>query len=399
MARERSQTEFGWFLAGVGSWFASFGMQSVLFAWLVAVVLRQPPERVGIAQMAAMAPSILFMLLGGAVADRGDGRALLIRYHLLAALPTSALAALAAGGWLSYPVVIGYGLAMGTLGAFVMPARDSLLTRVAVGALPRAIAVTSAGSLLFQLGGTALGGLADRVGAVGLLLAQAAILAAGGAAATRIAPAPPGTGRGESRLAAIRSGVREAWDSERIFPVVVTNFAVGIFFVGAFIVVMPVTVRDVYGGGAAELALINTSFWGGTVVSTMTQIRLRPLRWPGRVIIVTLALGAGILAAMAIPGPLWGLAALCFLWGAGAGVVMIQGRTIVQLAAPDTHRGRLLAIYQLGLMGGAPLGALVMGYVAAAAGPRPAVVYPAIAMLAVLAFLLLRSRLWQQEAA
>jgi len=51
------------------------------------------------------------------------------------------------------------------------------------------------------------------------------------------------------------------------------------------------------------------------------------------------------------------------------------------------------------LMGGAPVGALLIGYLAALTGPRGAAVYPATCMLLVLAGLLLRSRLWQQGEA
>jgi hypothetical protein len=66
--------QFRWYLGGVASWFASFGIQVIVFPWLVAVVLQEPAQRVGMAQMAMMAPAIAFMLLGGAVADRGDCR-------------------------------------------------------------------------------------------------------------------------------------------------------------------------------------------------------------------------------------------------------------------------------------------------------------------------------------
>ena len=93
--------------------------------------------------------------------------------------------------------------------------------------------------------------------------------------------------------------------------------------------------------------------------------------------IIALAFGAMILAAMSIGLPFRGLLLLCLLWGLGAGVVMTQGRTIVQIAAPETHRARILSMFQLGLMGGAPVGSLLIGYLAAFTGPRQAAVYPA----------------------
>src|SRR5207244_8323663 len=135
---------FRWYLGGVGSWFAGYGMGSILFPWLVAVVLHESPQRLGLAQLALMGPSVAFLLLGGAAADRADCRALLVRYHLLALLPPLALAAAIAAGIASYPIVLVYGMALGTLSAFVMPARDSLLTRIAQRELPRAVATATA---------------------------------------------------------------------------------------------------------------------------------------------------------------------------------------------------------------------------------------------------------------
>jgi MFS family permease len=391
---------FPWYLAGISSWFASSGMQTIVFPWLVTVVLHEPAARVGIAQMSLMAPSIFLMLLGGAVADRADCRRLLVRGHLVAALPPLLLGAAIAGGWLAYGGLIAYALAVGTAGAFVMPARDAMLTRVAAGGLGRAVAVMTATQFAAQLVGIAVGGSAGTIGAPALLLLQAAVLAFGGIAARRLPAAPPMAGAAaRSRLGAMRDGLRAAAESSILVPVLIANLAVGVLYVGAFLVILPLVVRDVYGGGSAQLSLVSLGFWGGTIGSTLVQIRLGALRRPGRAIVVALFLGAGVLAAMAWPSPFPAFVALCLVWGLGAGVVMTQARTLVQSAAPETHRARILSLFQLGLMGGAPVGALLIGYLAALTGPRGAAVYPATCMLLVLAGLLLRSRLWQQGEA
>ena len=369
----------------------------MIFPWLAAVVLGLPAERLGLVQMALMAPAIVFTLLGGVIADRRDTRLLLSRYHVAAALPPLAMAAAVATGHVSYVVLVGYGLAMGTFSALIVPARDALLSRVAVGWVPRAVAVASAVSLACQLIGIAMGAAAGRLGAPLLLVAQAAVLIAGAIATARTTAAAPPPSR-EDRWTALRGGLAEAWTSERIFPVMIVMLAVGALFVGSFVVVVPLLARDDYGAGSGGLALFNGCFFGGTVATILAQIRLTPPRRPGRVIVITLALGAGVLAAMSVRGPMSLLATLCLLWGMGAGVVLTQARTTVQMAASEARRGRLLATYQLAITGGAPVGAVLMGYLSGFVGPRRAVLWPAATMLLVLVFLLARTRLWRQPA-
>jgi MFS-type transporter involved in bile tolerance (Atg22 family) len=46
------------------------------------------------------------------------------------------------------------------------------------------------------------------------------------------------------------------------------------------------------------------------------------------------------------------------------GIVMAMSRTILQEAAPASHRARILSIFSLANMGGMPLGALIMGFAA-----------------------------------
>ena len=77
----RPPARLPWFLGGVGSWFGAFGMQGVLFSSLLVVELGENEVRVGAAQSAMMVPSVLLILLGGAVADRTDRRRLLMALH------------------------------------------------------------------------------------------------------------------------------------------------------------------------------------------------------------------------------------------------------------------------------------------------------------------------------
>ena len=75
-----------------------------------------------------------------------------------------------------------------------------------------------------------------------------------------------------------------------------------------------------------------------------------------------------MLLALLPPFPVF--VALIFVWGLGAGITMTQGRTIVQIVAPATHRARLMSLFQLGLGGGGPIGAFIAGTIWLGLGPQ-----------------------------
>jgi hypothetical protein len=79
-------------------------------------------------------------------------------------------------------------------------------------------------------------------------------------------------------------------------------------------------------------------------------------------------------------------------------VVLTQGRIIVRVETPESHRARALGVFQLGFTEGSPIGALGMRYLAAQVGPRAALIYPAAAMAVVLVILFRHSGLWGHTA-
>jgi hypothetical protein len=390
---------FAIYLTGLGSWFIPLGIQQVLFAWLAAIVLHMDAFAVGIAQVALMAPGILFLPLGGLVADRGNPRRLLLRYHFLYAVPPLVLAGVLSMGGLSYPLLIAYGLAAGSIGAFAVPTRDALLPTVAAGNLARAVALATALQFFGQLIGIAAASQADRIGALPLLLAQAALVLAGAIAVWRLPePKPHPRVQYPSFWRSIGDGIAEAARSEQMWPVLLLNFGIGVFYVGPFLAVLPLVVRDIYHGGAAEIAYINLAFWAGTIIAAFAFAGLaRRFSRRGRMVVGAVSVGALILICMALQPPFLVLNALCFIWGLGAGITMTQGRTILQIVAPPTHRARLMSLFQLGLGGGGPIGAFVAGSLAAALGLKLAMVLPALAMAVLIAMVLMFSRIWTMQ--
>ena len=96
-----------YYLFGTASWFMAYGIQSVMFAWLVTMVLKESPERVGIAQMSLLLPGTLLILVGGSYADRFGGRKVVVIAQSFAVLASAYLLFVVGTDRLSYSLIVG----------------------------------------------------------------------------------------------------------------------------------------------------------------------------------------------------------------------------------------------------------------------------------------------------
>ena len=225
------------------------GIQGVLFPWLVAVTLQESPERVGFAQMASQLPMLLLILWGGLVGDRVDQRRFLILLQLGMMAPPLAMAGLIANGFVSYELLIGWAIIGGAFGAVAQPTRDALLNRVAGSEIQRVVTLSIGVQFGIQIFGFGLGSTADRLGAPLLLVVMALFMLASALATGRIPPLTPIEQPPRRHpLKDIAEGLTLAWRSSVIRPAILLTFAIGVFFAGTYLVILPLMVRDLYAG-------------------------------------------------------------------------------------------------------------------------------------------------------
>ena len=400
-------SEMRWYMSGVAAYFFAGGIQSVVFPWLLVFVLDESSERVGIAQMFSMLPLMLLAMFGGAKADRSELRLHLLRLQLIAAAIPLLLMTILLAELLTYEVMLAYAVILSALGAFTMPARDSLLTRVLEtqtgGDIQKAVAASTSAQFMSQVAGLMLGGAALVTGAPALLACQSLSLLGAAYTTYHLSPAPAAHTSARpsgmmARLDEIREGLVLVWQNDRIRPVLIIMFLGGVLFIGVFMVLFPILVRDVYGGDSLEVALINVCFFGGIGLSSWVQMRLPSIKRQGRAIMLSFFSGSTVMVCLHFEPPIWAVFLLVMGWGLGSGVSMSQSRAIVQAAAGTTHRARILAAFQLGMMGGGPLGAFGAGYAIEWLGPLNAALIPASCMVFVWSGMFFFSRLWQIEA-
>lgn len=402
-------TGFPAYLFVHGAWFLAFGVQLVLFPYLVRVVLQESEVRFGLAQMALQLPTTLLILVGGFVADRADARKIVIASCVLAVAAFLVLGGLVTAGRLTYGLMIGYALSVGIIGAFATPARDSLLSLVAPdrgpGSVQSAVAMASLAQFGAQIIGMLLAAAAPFIGVGPLLLGQAGLLVLAAMAAISLRPrAAAIRQRSDGGLFSlmasdIKGGLAAVAASPVLAPVVMCAFAMGVCFMGSFYVLLPLIVESYFVGTsdptqiASALGLFSLCFWSGSIISALILVRFGHIQRKGLVYLAALASGALVLIVCSIPMPFPAVCGMNFIWGLGGGVAMTLGRGLVQQHAPEESRGRVLSIFTLGMMGGGPLGAVAYGFLAKEMGPHTAILVPGLMMLVLVGAVFTFSRL------
>lgn len=407
------------------SWFMAFGLQMVLFPYLITGRdhLHLDGLALGLANMALSGPSVIFLLIGGVVAERADGRRLLIILHLLAAVPALFLAVAVARGQLTYAGMIIYGLTIGTVGAFMMPARDSIVNevverRMRVGSgvtLQLGVTLATMAQFLAQIAGLILAGYADKmtrmpqwmggfgvgpIAAEKLLLAQGIVLAVGTLFALNLAKGRQvRTGRTgiSATFGDIAEGFRAVRADGKLWAMTALMFGVGIFVIGAFLVVLPIINRDVYHLGSDGIRDMFVTFWMGAFVSSVVLSVFRRIKRQGRLLLIAQFLGSSSILAMMWDVPHWAFLTIVFIWGLAAGISIAMSRSIVQDAAPKEKLARVLSIYQLGFMAGAPFGAALMGALVDLFGPQKIAIVPAGGMTLIILWMVFFTPVWNMK--
>lgn len=395
------------YMAGQVSWFFAHGIQLVAFQAIGALVLNLNASQLGLSQASLLVPALFLMLPAGVAAERNDGRIILILSQILAVIPAIALGFIVLTKQVTFTHLVFYGLTIGSLSAFVMPARDALLSHlVDFRQIQRAVNIALGLQFTGMLGGMVLVSTASFIDIGWMPILQSAAYVLAFIAAINLpkdlAKLPEKSGSIGKSVPEMWDGIKMAFSHKDIAPVLILQFGISIFYIGMFLVILPILVRDYYNGSVAEIALLNMLFWMGTIISMIILLRIGLISSVGKLLASGVSSGLVVIGLIAIPKPFWVLACLCVAWGVVAGCSMSSGRTIIQNRAPNSHRARILSVYQFSFMGGAPLGALITGLVADIFGAHTAPLFSVFGMGAMIIIVvattnLLKIRLSEDE--
>jgi len=356
----------GGLVSNVGTW-----MQRVAQDWLVLTQLtHHNASALGIVMGLQFAPQLLFLPWTGSAADRLNQRKLLMLTQATMGVLALVLGVLTIAGVVRLWHVYVFAFLSGSAAALDAPVRQTFVAEMVGDAdLPNAVALNSTSFNAAQMIGPAVAGLLiARVGIGWAFLLNGLSFAAVLISMSLFRLSELRTSaRAHRTTSGFLEGLRYVWRKPDLRAILIMLFLIGTFGLNFPIFISTMAV-NVFHSDARAFGLLSSIMAVGTLSGALLAAgRQKPS-------LASLLAGAGVfglgctLAALA-PGYWWFGAALVVI--GAAGLTFTNGtNSIMQLSTEPAMRGRVMALRVGIALGGAPIGAPIVGWVANHFGPR-----------------------------
>jgi MFS family permease len=350
-------------------------MQRVAQDWLVLNLTHGSGTALGITTGLQFLPMLVFSMWGGMIADRYSKRRILMATQAVMGGLALVLGILAITGTVRIWHVYALAFALGMVTAVDNPTRQSFAVEmVGRDELPNAIALNSAVFNLARIAGPAIAGLViSAVGTAAAFLVNAASYAAVlvGLKLMRKSELRPA-----ERVPRARGQLREGLAYVKASPALWMPMLL-IFFVATFGMNFAVTnalmSRQVFHTGAGAFGLASAVFAAGALGGALLAARRGRPTMP---LLLVTSLAFGILEIVGGLMPFfWSFLVVLAPTGLALLTLTTAANSAMQLRTSAAMRGRVMGIYMLVFLGGAPLGSPLAGWLAEHFGPRMSTIF------------------------
>jgi len=356
----------GALVSNIGTW-----MQRVAQDWLVLTQLtHHDASALGIVMGLQFAPQLLLLPWTGLAADRLNQRKLLMFTQATMGVLALALGVLTITGVIQLWHVYVMAFLSGSALALDAPVRQTFVAEMVGDAdLPNAVALNSMSFNSAQMIGPAVAGLLI----VGVGIGWAFLLNGLSFAAVLISMSffrrseLHASARAHRSASGFMEGLRYVWRRPDLRAILIMLFLIGTFGLNFPIFIATMAV-NVFHSDARAFGLLSSMMAAGTVSGALFAASRR------RQDLTSLSTGAVVfglgctLAALA-PG-YWWFASTLMIIGAAELIIANGTNSIMQLSTEPAMRGRVMALRVAVALGGTPIGAPIVGWVANHFGPR-----------------------------
>jgi Transmembrane secretion effector len=393
--RPLGERDFALLFAAVTVSLLGDGIYLVAIAWQVYDI-SNVPTALSLVGFAWTLPMVLFLLVGGVLADRFERRRLLIASDVIRGAAIAGIGVVSLTGaielWHVVVLVAVYGIGQ----AVFAPAHEATIPEI----VPRPLLLRAnslhelAEPIAYRFAGPALGGLlVAGLGPGPAFLADAATFAIS-AVCVSLMSSRGGHLAEAPRLAQMRLEIGESLTFVRsqtwLWATLLAAATTLLLFMGPFEVLLPFVVRNEFGGGAEALGLIFAAAGLGAIGSALWMARRdklvqRHVLW----MYLGWAVGVGALAGYAIATATWQAMLIGIAEGAFLTIGNVTWFTLLQSHVPNEMLGRVSSLDWLVSFGLTPVSFALAGPAAEAFGVETTMIVAGVGgAVLTLAFLL-----------
>jgi MFS family permease len=349
---------------GFGQWAQQIGL-----AWLTKELTGSATQIGGVLSTQGII-SMVIAPAAGYLADRYPRRSVLIWTTVASAVQASVLAALALGGAMQLWQLYALALAGGAIQALTQPARQSFVYDVSTDeTLVNAVAMNSLVNGFARIVAPPLTGVMIGFwgnGAPFVFLALTKVIAIVLTMQIGVRTRQTRIAGGRNAIGQVWEGFKVSWQDRRVLGLIIVH-AIPTFLIIPYLPYLSVIAEDVHGKGATGFGFMNTMVGTGAVCGLFVLTLLGNPSRKGLLMLICFTLYAALLVIVAAaPSFEIALGALLFV-GIINSIAFALNNTLIQLAAPNEVRGRVMSVWQI-TSGLQPLGSLPMGMLIDAQG-------------------------------
>lgn len=345
----------------IGTWITRIATSWLVYRLTGSAIL------LGVVGFAGQIPTFLLSPFAGVWIDRLDRHRVLLVTQTLAMLQSFALAALALAGRITVGQIIFLSVCQGVINSFDMPSRQAFViemleTREDLG---NAIALNSSMVNLARLLGPSIAGII--IAAVGegycFLIDGFSYIAVIGSLLAMHLPH-----RKVERVAKdLISEIKQGWIYVSHFvPIrsVLLLLAVSSLLGMPYAVLMPIFAGKILHGGPHALGFLMGASGVGALTAAVMLATRKSVLGLGRVVAFAAGTFGSGLMVFSQSRWLWLSMALMFVVGMGMMLQMASSNTILQTIVEEDKRGRVMSYFTMSIIGMAPFGSLLAGFLA-----------------------------------
>ncbi|MGJ4905395.1 MFS transporter [Bradyrhizobium sp. HKCCYLS2058] len=360
----------GALVSNIGTW-----MQRTAQTWLVLIQLTSHnASAVGTVMALQYGPQLLLLPLTGYVADHFNQRRVLIATQATMGAFALILGLLTVTGVVQLWQVDVFAFLFGCAAAFDAPVRQTFVAElVGNDDLPNAIALNSTSFNAARMIGPAIAGMVIAAFGTGwaFLINGASFMAVlASLNLLRIADLRPNPRAQHAKgnvLASVTAGFHYAWSHPELRATLIMLALIGTFGLNFQIFVSTMAIK-VFHSDARGYGLLSSVMAVGTVAGALFNASRHRPRF-GALLAGSGLFGLGCTLAALAP-TIWLFGAALVVIGVAALMFTNTTNSLMQLATEPSMRGRVMALRVGVALGGTPIGAPIVGWVADSLGPR-----------------------------